>query len=89
MNNLSQPIWTYQLVNESLIIDNSLGLVTISITLNSGTGTIKGGGLAGSLPSKVIDLVVGQAVTISSEGEIPLGEFTISTTGVLAIIGKQ
>jgi len=89
MNNLNQPIWTYQLVGSSITIDSSFGLVTLSLTLNSGSGTIKGYGLAGSLPSTPIDLVVGQAVTISSEGEIPLGDFEITTTGVLSIIGKQ
>jgi len=88
MNNIKQAIWTRELNNEALTIDPSFQLTILSMTLTAGTGTIKGSGLAGAVASNVINLVVGQSVTISSDGINPLGTFDIATTGTLALIGK-
>lgn len=85
---LNQPIWTYTLNNDSLTINESNNLVVLSICLQSGTGTILGSGNAGSLFSNDIALVVGQPVTFSGEGGLPLGEITITTDGVVALIGR-
>lgn len=90
MFGITQNIWTYQLSNETLIIDEAYGLTAVSLVLNSGTGSILGGAKlnngVGSIP---IDLVIGQPVTIPSNSGTPLNNLEITTTGVLAIIGFQ
>ena len=88
MNNIKQAIWTRELNNETITIDPTFQLTILSMTLTAGTGTILGSGLAGAVASNVVNLVVGQSVTISSDGINPLGTFVISTTGTLALIGK-
>lgn len=74
--------------NETITIDSTFQLTILSMTLTAGTGTIQGSRLAGALASNVVNLVVGQSVTIFSDGINPLGTFVISTTGTLALIGK-
>lgn len=88
MNSIKQAIWTRELNNETITIDPTFQLTILSMTLTAGTGTILGSGLAGAVASNVVNLVVGQSVTISSDGINPLGTFVISTTGTLALIGK-
>jgi len=88
MNSIKQAIWTRELNNETITIDPSFQLTILSMTLTAGTGTIQGSGLAGAVASNVVNLVVGQSVTISSDGINPLGTFVIATTGTLALIGK-
>ena len=88
MNNIKQAIWTRELNNETITIDPTFQLTILSMTLTAGTGTILGSGLAGAVASNVVNLVVGQSVTISSDGINPLGTFVITTTGTLALIGK-
>jgi hypothetical protein len=89
MNSIGQTIWTYELNNNSILIDRTYGLTIISFTLISGVGFYKGASLANSIASTPVNLVVGQAVTICSDSNNPLDQFLISTTGVIAIIGKQ
>jgi hypothetical protein len=89
MNNLNQKIWTYELSAGSITIDSSYGLVILSFTLISGLGTYTGSALANGVASTPVNLALGQAVTISSDGTLPIDGFTINTTGVIAIIGKQ
>jgi len=85
-----QNLWTYQISNSSILIDNSYGLTAISLVLNSGTGAILGGAsLNNGVESTQIDLVVGQPVTIPSQSGSNLNNLTITTTGVVAIIGFQ
>lgn len=88
MNSIKQAIWTREMNNETITIDPTFQLTILSMTLTAGTGTILGSGLAGAVASNVVNLVVGQSVTISSDGINPLGTFVISTTGTLALIGK-
>jgi len=89
MNSIGQTIWTYELNNNSILIDRTYGLTIISFTLISGAGFYQGASLANSIASTPVNLVVGQAVTICSDSNNPLDQFLISTTGVIAIIGKQ
>lgn len=87
---ITQNLWTYKLSNSTIVIDSTYGLTAISLVLNSGTGTILGGAsLNNGVASTQIDLVVGQPVTISSQGGSNLNNLTITTTGVVAIIGFQ
>ena len=88
MNSIKQAIWTRELNNETITIDPTFQLTILSMTLTAGAGTIQGSGLAGAVASNVVNLVVGQSVTISSDGINPLGTFVITTTGTLALIGK-
>ena len=88
MNGLVQKIWTYQLNGGSLTIDESFGLIKLSIVLVSGTGTVIGSESKGGYASIPIDLVVGIPVNVCSDNINPLDDYTITTTGVVAIIGK-
>jgi hypothetical protein len=90
MFGITQNLWTYQLSNQTLIIDESYGLTAVSLVLNSGTGTFTGGStLINGVTSLPIDLVIGQPVTIPSNSGTSLNNLEITTTGVLAIIGFQ
>jgi len=90
MNGITQNLWTKQITNETLVIDENYGLSAVSIVLNSGTGTFLGGGnLNNAVSSTAIDLVVGQPITLGSNSGAPLDNLTIITTGVVAIIGFQ
>jgi hypothetical protein len=90
MFGITQNLWTYQLSNDTLIIDDSYGLTAVSIVLNSGTGTFTGGAnLINGVGSLPIDLVIGQPVSIPSNIGVSLNNLQITTTGVVAIIGFQ
>lgn len=88
MNGLAQGVWTYELTAPSITIDESFRLVILSITLNSGTGTIQGNLKRGGINSTTIPLTIGQPVTISSDGINPLDNYVITTTGSVSLIGK-
>lgn len=90
MFGITQNLWTYQLSNSTITIDDTYGLTAVSLVLNSGTGTFQGGAnLNNGIGSLPIDLVIGQPVTIPSNSGTPLNNLEITTTGVLAIIGFQ
>jgi hypothetical protein len=88
MNDITQKLWTRQISNTTLLIDENYGLTAVSIILNSGTGTIVGGAiLSNGVTSTPINLVIGQPITLLSDSNNPLAGITITTTGVVAIIG--
>jgi hypothetical protein len=89
MSILSQPIWTYELNAGTFIITPANGFTVISLTLVSGTGYYQGTATSNGVASVPVNLVIGQSVTISTSGINVLGEFSITTTGVVSIIGKQ
>jgi hypothetical protein len=90
MNGITQNLWTKQITNSTLVIDENYGLSAVSIVLNSGTGTFLGGGsLNNAVVSSPIDLVIGQPITLGGNSGVPLDNLTITTTGVVAIIGFQ
>jgi hypothetical protein len=87
---ITQNLWTYELSNATIVIDDSYGLTAISLVLNSGTGTLLGGAsLNNGAVSTQIDLVVGQPLSIPSQGGANLDNITITTTGIVSIIGFQ
>lgn len=90
MNGISQKTWTYQISASSLLITEDFSLSKLSIVLQSGTGTIQGTELCNGLSSIPIDLVVGQPVLILGDTSgTPIGEYNISTTGIVALIGQK
>lgn len=82
--------WSYNLINDTLVIDHSFGLTRLSILLISGTGSYTGSLQVKNLPSQPIPLQVGTPVNLSAEPSAPiaLGELTLTTTGTILIIGK-
>ena len=80
--------WTYNLTNASLTIDPSFGLTIISIVLVSGTGTYTGSRQVGVYPSEPISLTIGLPIKITSSSNAPLGDLTLTATGVILIMGK-
>ena len=86
---ISQKIWTYELNNNSLLIDPSFSLTKLSIVLMSGFGTITGSEICNGIASSTINLVVGMPILVSGDGTTPLSDYLISTTGVIALIGVK
>lgn len=90
MFGITQELWTYELNNGTLVIDESFGLTKLSLVLNSGSGTITGGlQLANGVASLPVTMVIGQPLNIPSNSGTPLNNITISTTGVVSIFGFQ
>jgi hypothetical protein len=90
MNGITQKTWTYQLLGSSLTITESFELTKLSIVLQSGTGTILGNELCNGIASIPIDLVVGQPVLVLGDTSgTPISNYTIATTGVVALIGQK
>jgi hypothetical protein len=87
MNN-GQEFWTKELSVGSITITDVFGLTALSFVLISGTGTYEGSVTVGGVPSTAINMVIGQPVTITTDSNNPINGFTITTTGVVAIIGK-
>lgn len=86
---ISQNIWTYKLSAGTLNIDADYGLLVVSILLESGTGTVTGTALLNGVASVPIDLTVGVPIAISTDGNTILGDVSITTTGVVSIIGRS
>lgn len=85
---ITQKLWTYELNASNLIIDETFGLTALSIVLVSGTGTLLGNGsLNNGLTSTPINLSIGQAISIPSPSGAVFEQLTISTTGIINIIG--
>lgn len=85
---LGKDFWTYKLSNDTLVITNDFGLTTLSLVLLSGTGTIQGNLVANGISSEPLDLVIGQPVLIPTDNLSLINNWTISTTGVINLIGK-
>tara|TARA_R110000868_G_scaffold181220_2_gene422053 strand:- start:1002 stop:1268 length:267 start_codon:yes stop_codon:yes gene_type:complete len=87
---IASRFWTYNLVNDTINIDGSFGLTTLSILLTSGTGSVEGTLAANGIASQSLALTIGQPVNISSgnNGTILIGELVITTTGTIEIIGR-
>jgi hypothetical protein len=88
MFQVTRKIWTYQLNAGSITIDESYALTNLSFVLTAGTGSFQGGALANGIPSVIVPLVIGQAVSVGSDSPYFLDNFTITTTGSVSIIGK-
>ena len=90
MFGVTQNLWTYEINNDTLVIDETFGLTQLSFVLNSGTGQFSGSlQLTNGVSSEPINMVVGQPITIPSNSGTALNNITISTTGIVAILGFQ
>lgn len=78
--------WTYVLNNETVVIDSTFNLKTISILLTSGTGFITGERNINGLDSENIQLIAGTAITLGTGSTNVISGLTISTTGNVSLI---
>jgi hypothetical protein len=90
INGITQNIFTYQLNASSITIDETYGLTAVSMVLTAGTGSFAGTAfLANGVASTPIDLVINQPISIPSQSGAPLTNLTITTTGIVSILGYQ
>lgn len=85
---LGKNFWTFKLSNDTILIDKTFGLTTLSLELVSGTGTIQGNLVCSGIASEELDLSIGQPVLITTDNLSLIDNWTISTTGVIQIIGR-
>lgn len=88
MSLIIKRIWTQTLSGGSVTINEEYGLTEISIILLSGTGTVIGTGYAGTLGSTSITLPVGVGLNLGSGSNAIIDGLTISTTGIVALVGR-
>lgn len=85
---MGQNFWTYVLNNDSIVIDETIALKSISMVLVSGNGFFAGSiNAAGTYPSDNVQLIVNMPVTISTSNTNAIDGLIISTTGVVNIVG--
>ncbi len=90
INGIVQKTWTYKISASSLTITNDFGLVKLSIVLQTGTGSVLGSELCNGIASVPIDLVVGQPILVLGDTSgVPISDYTITTTGIVALIGQK
>ena len=90
MNGITQKTWTYQLNNATLLITEAFSLTKLSIVLQSGNGKIQGTEICNGIASIPIDLVVGQPILVIGDTSVnPIGDYLITTTGIVALIGQK
>lgn len=91
MAGLGQKIYTQVLSTDVFVFTQDMGILGISVNLVSGIGTISGTLSIGLNTSVPIDLIVGQAITITSDSGNPLQDITIDCTGggVINILARQ
>lgn len=91
MAGLGQKIYTNVLSTDVFVFTKDMGILGISVCLVSGVGTISGTLSIGLNTSTPIDLIVGQAITITSDSGNPLEEITVDCTGggVINILARQ
>ncbi len=82
---MEHKLWTKILTNESLVVDDSLGLSQISIILISGAGTFTGTLKAGTFNSESLPLIVQNPVTS------PIAPMVIDCSGggVIHVLGYR
>jgi hypothetical protein len=88
MSQLEKQFWTYRLNNSTLTINSDFGLSSLSLALESGTGTIQGTLVSNGLASTPLTLVVGQPVLIPTDTSSVIGDLIITTTGIVNLIGR-
>ena len=90
INGIVQKTWTYKISASSLTITKDFGLTKLSIVLQTGTGTLLGSELCNGVASVPIDLVVGQPILVLGDTSgVPISDYTITTTGIVALIGQK
>ena len=90
MSITSLQIWTYTLSNDTIVIDDTYGLMVLSILVTSGSATITGSSQANGTPSDAVALSEGQGLTVSvgENTRLVLTGITIATTGVVVLSGR-
>jgi cAMP phosphodiesterase len=89
MSTIVKKIWTQTLTASSITIDSSYGLVELSIVLLNGTGSVLGTGFAGPISSAPVTLSIGVGLNLGSGSSNALIDgLTITTTGVIALVGR-
>jgi hypothetical protein len=84
---MGQQFWTYVLNNDSIIINESIAVKSISMVLVSGNGFFAGSiNAAGTYPSDNVQLIVNQPVTISTSNTNFIDGVIISTSGIVNIV---
>ena len=73
--------WTYQLINSTLLIDETFNLKNISIELVAGGGSFTGELTAGVLASAPMPLYLNKPVTLTSGGYNNISGITIDASG--------
>ena len=91
MDGLGQKIYTQVLSTDVFVFTKDMGILGISVCLVSGVGIISGTLSIGLNTSTPIDLIIGQAITITSDSGNPLQDITIDCTGggVINILARQ
>lgn len=85
----TQSFWTYQVTNDSLTIDESLGLGVVSIMLTSGTASVSGSVNVGDYPSQNLALSIGLPITFGGVSPVPIDGLTIdASSGTVYLIGR-
>jgi hypothetical protein len=87
MSGITSQIWTYTLTSDTIVIDESLGLVVLSVLVTSGSCVIEGSRPAGTFTHTPITLTQGQGMTITSEGQLLAGT-TIVSSGTTILSGR-
>jgi hypothetical protein len=87
MSGITSQIWTYTLTSSTVVIDESFGLVVLSILVTSGSCVITGSRPADGLAPTAITLSQGQGMTITSEGQLLSGT-TITSSGTTILSGR-
>ena len=83
----SISFFTYTLNGTSIVIDGSYNLKNISLELISGTGSFIGETNAGGLASESVPLYINKPVTLSTNSTNTISGLTITTSGVVNIVG--
>lgn len=85
-----KEVWTGSVTAGSLIIDASYGFTIISIVLQNGVGTVKGGlSATNGVASTPINLTIGQAINFNTGTSTSLLDgIEITTTGTVYIIAR-
>lgn len=89
-----QKIFTTVLSGSSITLTSEMGLTSVSIVLISGAGSYTGdlnvSDNITAIISSPIDLIINQAINVSSDSGLPLDGVTIdASAGVVNIMGRQ
>jgi hypothetical protein len=77
----TQNVWTYQLIFDTMQIDDTFNLTAISMMCAKGIVEIIGLDTAGGLPSSPVSLSEGQTLTLSTLGSLNSLQINIDASG--------
>lgn len=86
---MNSQVWTKALVNDTFILTEAMGFLTVSFVLTSGAATFIGN-LNIPSASEAVGMIVGLPITIVSKSNSPLTGITIAApAGMVDIVGQQ